>query len=233
MRGESPDAQGSPHASAGVAASPRARSGAHRGREPQQFIIIPILPAVQRAENASRGIFDETPQRHARRRPRRLPIGRKLRSGSNGDAHSARIRSSPAGTTSVSRTHPAGGRRKLPAIPAKCEPKGPALACESFMSTDELNATRLPVEDVARPARLPPGAGFGRRTPPHPKTPSHPQDGPAVLGIEGVPSPKPPGKHGVSEGFRAAGLAGAPLAERFRRRGALESHPGGRRFESG
>jgi hypothetical protein len=66
---------------------------------------------------------------------------------------------------------------------------------------------RLPVEDVARPVRLPVGAGFGRRTPPHPKTPSHPQDGPAVLGIEGVPSSKPPGKHGVSEGFRAAGVA--------------------------
>jgi hypothetical protein len=29
---------------------------------------------------------------------------------------------------------------------------------------------RLPVEDVARPVRLPVGAGFGRRTPQHPKT---------------------------------------------------------------
>jgi hypothetical protein len=37
----------------------------------------------------------------------------------------------------------------------------------------------------------------------------------------------------LSEGFCTAGLAGNPLVMRVRHGGALESHPGGRRFESG
>jgi hypothetical protein len=56
---------------------------------------------------------------------------------------------------------------------------------------------------------------------------------PSVLGMEHVSSPKPTGKRGVSEGFRTAGLAGNPLMLRVRERRASESHPGGRRFESG
>jgi hypothetical protein len=64
------------------------------------------------------------------------------------------------------------------------------------------------------------GAGSGKRDP-------------VVLGMKRIPSPKPPGKRGVSEGFRAARPPGNPLVMRVRERRASESHPGGRRFEPG
>jgi hypothetical protein len=54
-----------------------------------------------------------------------------------------------------------------------------------------------------------------------------------VLGMERASSPKPAGKCGACEGFHTARPPGNPLLERVRRCCASESHPGGRRFESG
>jgi hypothetical protein len=71
---------------------------------------------------------------------------------------------------------------------------------------------------------------MGRRRAPLPPLRN---DGSVVLGMEPARSPKPLGKRGVSEGFSTAGLAGNPLLERVCRCRASESHPGGRRFESG
>src|SRR5439155_24478671 len=58
-------------------------------------------------------------------------------------------------------------------------------------------------------------------------------DGPVVLGMKRVPSPKPPDKRGVSKGFPRSGMARKPLWGRVCCWCALASHPGGRRFESG
>ena len=56
--------------------------------------------------------------------------------------------------------------------------------------------------------------------------------GTVVLGMERVSSPKSPDKCGVSEGFSGSGTPGMPLWKRVCGGRALESHPGGRGFDS-
>jgi len=85
-------------------------------------------------------------------------------------AHPAHIPREVAGSSGDARQSPRGASRKALLSPVIVHIDGRA------------QRDRLPVEDVARPVRLPAGAGFGRRTPQHPKTRSLAQDEPAVLG---------------------------------------------------
>jgi hypothetical protein len=107
-------------------------------------------------------------------------------------------------------------RRKSvsPAIASASRPAGTSSRsspCAVPQVDGRAQRDRLPVEDVVRPVRLSVGAGFGHRTPQHPKTRSLAQDEPAVLGIDSVPSPKPPGKtwgiRGVSSCWSGQKLA--------------------------